>query len=125
MSNVKLTKQMEEELDRFDEIYIHCYETKNIAMLKSISKPEFLYKLSKTVVLHPRYFSDKQYRTNTWELISIDGAVYTVRKNCVYQLVRLGAIKKVKIANDYSETWKVSYANNKTCIIDIKEETEL
>ena len=120
----KLTKQMVEELNKFDDIYIHCYETKNISMLKTVSKPEFLYKLSKTMVLHPRYFSDKQYRTNTWDVLDIDGIIYTIRKTCVYQLVRLGAIRKVKIANDYSEIWRVSYADNKSCIIDIKEETE-
>ena len=98
---------MVEELNRLHDLYIHCYETRSITMLKQVSKPEFLYKLSKIAALRPRYFSDKQYRNNTWELISIDGATYTIRKLCVYQQVRLGSIRKVKIATDYSEIWQV------------------
>ena len=92
----KLTKQMVEELNKFDDIYIHCYETKNISMLKTISKPEFLYKLSKTMVLHPRYFSDRQYRTNTWDVLDIDGIIYTIRKNVYTNLYDSALYVKLK-----------------------------
>ena len=117
-------KAMETELNRLDDLYIHAYETRSITMMKQVSKPEFLYKLSRIAALRPRYFSDKQYRNNTWEVISIAGALYTIRKLCTYQQVRLGSIRKVKIATDYSEIWQVLSQAKTLIIVDIKEENE-
>lgn len=113
-----------EELNRLDDIYIHAYETRSINILKKFAKPEFLYKLSRVAVLRPRYFADKIYRVNSWELLSQEGATQTLRKSCTYQTVRLGAIRKVKIATDYSETWQVAYLSGILTIIDIKEEDQ-
>lgn len=120
----QIDKKFEEELNRLDDMYIHAYESRSIMQLKSVAKPEFLYRLAKIAVLRPRYFSDKIYRKNSWDIISIEGAVYHLRKTCNYQSVRLGAIRKVKIATDYSELWQVARLSNVLTIIDIKEEKE-
>lgn len=122
--NQRLDKKLEEELNKLDEVYIHAYETRSINCLKSCAKPEFLYKLARIAVLRPRYFSDKIYRKNTWELLATEGAIQSLRKTCNYQSVRLGAIKKVKIATDYSELWQVARLSNVLTIIDIKEDKD-
>ena len=121
----QIDKKFEEELNKLDDIYIHAYETRSINILKTVAKPEFLYKLSRIAVLRPRYFSDKIYRNNSWECLLVDGATYTLKKQCIYQSVRLGAIRKVKIATDYSEIWQVlRIPSGILTIVDIKEESQ-
>jgi len=117
---LELNQQTLTRLEELDALYIKAFESKALNIIKDYAEPSFLYLMARLIITCPRYFADARYRENKWEVIREEGNDVILHKSCIYQVIRLGLVRKTKISTDYTEEWTIRILPEKWSIKNIR-----
>lgn len=96
-------------LDLADSAYIEAYETRNLAILKDFFTRDCILSVGSLIrsTASMRYFANEKFRSTSWQILNSIGEKITVRKSVVFSDIRLHGSTKMKISQDYEETWEI------------------
>lgn len=116
-----LTKADIDSLNTIDLEYMRAYTTKRIDGLRGKLAPACLDKISWMVhSFNTRYFADDKFRHTDWQVMNVNGAVYTIKKQVTYDKIHINAAMSINAASNYAECWVISKQKN-IVVMDIKE----
>lgn len=104
-----MNKTLQRFLDSADECYIEAYQTRRYGLLIGKFTKEAMTAINFSVLNNgeSRYFAEKHYRQNNWEILeeSEDGLV--IQKTQVFKSIHISLFKTMKASRDYTEEWVV------------------
>lgn len=101
-------------LESADALYIEAYQTRRYGILSDRFSQQAMEGVNLNVLYKGelRYFAEKHYRKNTWEILEEDAEKLVLLKTQIYKIIHVSLLKTMKASSDYQEEWTV-YKNGK------------
>lgn len=117
-SNQRLPRHLIEFLNEADREYMKCFSLMTTRGLQPYVTRECAVAVSQSVFsIGSRYFGADKFRNTSWSLDDEEDEVLLVRKDVVFDRVKIGGDMRIGVADNYSEIWEVDMSNKKSPII--------
>jgi hypothetical protein len=110
MDNSKaISKDLLRFLNDADDLYIEAYQTRQYSILFELFTRECMNGIAYSVQQYgtTRYFAEKRFRSNTWEVLSEDDEMITIRKTQRFKRINYSLFRSMRVSEDYQEDWEI------------------
>ena len=108
-------------LEQADLAYIEAYETRNMAVLKDYFTRECILSVGALIrnTSGMRYFANEKFRSTSWQILNSAGENVTVRKSVVFSEIKVAGSTKMKVSQDYEETWDLLVTDEEILVTNV------
>ena len=108
-----ISKPLLKFLEYADALYIEAYQTRRYGILFDDFTVPAMEAVNLSVIHNGglRYFAEKHYRKNTWEILEETDTEIKILKTQIFKSIHINLFRTMKASQDYTEEWTVLKGN--------------